>query len=123
MLAMTLLAVTLLFALWELHIPRFTDFLAAEPILLVTIEILGYLLFSALFVGIGATMTDVSSARQFHGMVLMLPFLPFIFIGPVLANPSGLFAQIGTYIPFTAPGVLLLRLTILEEWPWLEIVI
>src|SRR5699024_1820608 len=82
-----------------------------------------YLLFSALFVGIGATMTDVSSAGQFHGMVLMLPFLPFIFIGPVLANPSGLFAQIGTYIPFTAPGVLLLRLTILEEWPWLEIVI
>src|SRR5699024_2030241 len=80
---------------------------------LVTIAILGYLLFSALFVGIGATMTDVSSAGQFHGMVLMLPFLPFIFIGPVLANPSGLFAQIVTYIPFKDTGVFILCLTIL----------
>ncbi|HLR81272.1 MAG TPA: ABC transporter permease [Bacillota bacterium] len=121
--AMIFLAFTVPFAIWKLDIPVFTYLFAPETILLVTIAILGYLLFSALFVGIGATMTDVSSAGQFHGMVLMLPFLPFIFIGPVLANPSGLFAQIGTYIPFTAPGVLLLRLTILEEWPWLEIVI
>lgn len=52
---------------------------------------------------------------------MMLPFLPFVFIGPVLSNPDGLAAQIATYIPFSAPGVLLMRLTMLEEWPWLQI--
>jgi ABC-2 type transport system permease protein len=41
----------------------------------------------------------------------------------VLTDPSGLWAQIGTYLPFTSPAVLILRLSILEEWPWAEIVI
>src|SRR5699024_7039688 len=81
------------------------------------------LLFAAMFVGIGATMADVSSAGQFQGMVLMLPFLPFIFIGPVISDPGGLLAQIGTYIPFTSPGILILRLSMMSEWPWVEIII
>src|SRR5690625_4316649 len=84
---------------------------------------MGYLLFTALFVGVGATMADVSSAGNFQGLVMMLPFLPFVFIGPVVSDPSGLFAKIGTYIPFSTPGVLLLRLSLLEEWPGIEIMI
>ena len=52
---------------------------------------------------------------------MMLPFLPAIFIGPILSNPSGLIAQIGSFIPITAPAVLLVRLSVLEEWPWMEI--
>src|SRR5699024_12688960 len=60
---------------------------------------------------------------NFQGMVMMLPFLPFIFIAPVINDPSGIVAQVGTYIPFTTPGVLLMRLMVLEEWPWVEIII
>ncbi|WP_099355729.1 ABC transporter permease [Fredinandcohnia onubensis] len=110
-------------ALWKLDIPILDYLMGPEILLFVLIAILGYLLFAALFVGVGATMADMSSAGNFQGMVMMLPFLPFVFIGPVIGDPSGLIAQIGTYIPFTAPGVLLLRLTFLEEWPWIEIVI
>src|SRR5690625_7390881 len=68
-------------------------------------------------------MEDISTSGNFQGMVLMLPFLPFIFLGPILNDPSGLIAKIGTYIPFTSPGVLLIRLSMLEEWPWLEIIL
>ncbi|WP_369693586.1 hypothetical protein [Lentibacillus sp. CBA3610] len=32
-------------------------------------------------------------------------------------------AQVGTYVPFTTPGVLLMRLIVMEEWPWMEIII
>ncbi|HWO77799.1 MAG TPA: ABC transporter permease [Bacillus sp. (in: firmicutes)] len=110
-------------ALWKLEIPLFKYLLVPELILYVAIAILGYLLFSALFVGVGATMADMTSTGNFQGMVMMLPFLPFMFIGPVVSDPSGLFAQVGSYIPFTAPGVLLLRLTLLESWPWIEIMI
>ncbi|WP_342430979.1 ABC transporter permease [Neobacillus sp. FSL H8-0543] len=110
-------------ALWKLDIPLFEYLLVPELILYIAIAILGYFLFSALFVGVGATMADMSSAGNFQGMVMMLPFLPFMFIGPVISDPSGLIAQVGTYIPFTAPGVLLLRLTLLESWPWIEIMI
>ena len=54
---------------------------------------------------------------------MMLPFSPFLFIGPVISDPSGFWAQLGSYIPFTSPGVLILRLSLLEEWPWVEIII
>lgn len=121
-------AVFLVFAIpisiWQLDdVPILEYLLVPELILLVAIAILGYFLFASLFVGIGATMADMSSAGNFQGMVMMLPFLPFVFIGPVISDPSGLIAQIGTYIPFTTPGVLLMRLTVMEEWPWIEIII
>lgn len=108
-------------ALWKLDFPLFDYLLVPESLLFILIAIMGYLLFASLFVGIGATMADMGSAGNFQGMVMMLPFLPFIFIGPVISNPSGLFAKIGTFFPFTTPGVLMLRLTMLEEWPWLEV--
>ncbi|WP_100009734.1 ABC transporter permease [Lentibacillus sediminis] len=117
------IAVVLPLAIWRLDIPVLEYLFVPELILLVGIAILGYLLFATIFVGIGATMADISTAGNFQGMVMMLPFLPFIFIGPVLSNPTGLMAQVGTYIPFTSPGVILLRLATMEEWPWIEIVI
>ncbi|NAP00349.1 ABC transporter permease [Halomonas sp. MG34] len=107
--------------MWRLDEPLLEYLLVPELALYLLIAILGYLLFASIFVGIGATMADVTTAGNFQGFVMMLPFLPFVFIGPVLSDPSGLMAQIGTYIPFTSPAVLLLRLTTLEEWPWIEI--
>lgn len=127
MLGMVQAAVFLIFAIpiaiWKFNIPVFDYLFVPELILYVLLAILGYLLYAAMFVGIGATMSDMTTAGNFQGMVMMLPFLPFVFIGPVIADPGGLFAQIGTYIPFSAPGVLLLRLIMLEEWPWIEIII
>ncbi|OZU89238.1 hypothetical protein CIL03_05835 [Virgibacillus indicus] len=111
------------FLVWRIDIPVMEYLLVPELALLIGIAILGYLLFASVFVGVGATMADISTAGNFQGMVMMLPFLPFIFIGPVFADPEGLMAQIGTYIPFTSPGVLIMRLSILEEWPWVEIAI
>jgi len=111
------------FAVWRLDIPLMNYLFVPETILFVGLAILSYLLFASIFVGIGATMSDISTAGNFQGLVMMLPFLPFVFIGPVLSDPNGLWAQIGTYIPFTSPGVLLLRLIVLEEWPWAEIII
>ncbi len=119
--AVVFLGFALPFAIIKLEIPVFEYLFVPETLLLVSIAVLGYLLFSSIFVGIGATMADMSSAGQFQGFVMMLPFLPFVFIGPVLSDPSGIVAQVGTYIPFTAPGVLLLRLTVLDVWPWMQI--
>ncbi|QOY38584.1 ABC transporter permease [Anaerobacillus isosaccharinicus] len=108
---------------WKIDIPFIEYLFVPELVILILIALLGYLLFAALFVGVGATMSDISTAGNFQGLIMMLPFAPFIFIGPVFSDPSGLMAQIGTYIPFTTPGVLILRLSLLEEWPWVEIII
>ena len=117
------IAIILPLLIWQIDFPFMDYVLVPELALLLLIAVLGYLLFASVFVGVGATMTDVSTAGNFQGMVMMLPFLPFIFIGPVFSDPSGLMAQIGTYIPFTSPGVLIMRLSLLDEWPWVEILI
>ncbi|MGI2327014.1 ABC transporter permease [Planococcus sp. YIM B11945] len=108
--------------LWKIDFPVIEYLLVPELLVLLLISILGYLLYAALFVGIGATMADISTAGNFQGLVMMLPFSPFLFIGPVFSNPSGFWSQLGSYIPFTSPGVLILRLSLLEAWPWGEII-
>ncbi len=109
--------------IWKFDLPVLEFLFVPELAILLLIAILGYLLFASIFVGIGATIEDVSTSGNFQGMVLMLPFLPFVLIGPILNNPTGLVAQIGSYIPFTSPGILIIRLSMLEEWPWIEVAI
>src|SRR5690625_3562932 len=110
-------------ALWKIDLPLFEYLLVPELVVLLTIAILGYLLFASIFVGLGATMEDASSTGNFQGLVLMLPFLPFILLGPVLSDPAGTVAKVGSYIPFTSPGIFIIRLSTIEEWPWMDIII
>src|SRR5690625_2782026 len=107
--------------MWKVDIPILKYLFVPELLILLTIAILGYLMFASLFVGLGATIEDVSTSGNFQGLVLMLPFIPFMLIGPVISDPNGVIAKVGSYIPVTSPGILLLRLTMLEEWPKLEI--
>ncbi|MFW6030185.1 MAG: ABC transporter permease, partial [Halanaerobiales bacterium] len=69
--------------------------------LLLLFGLLGYFMFAALFVGIGATMDDMQSASNTQGMVFMLPWLPVIFIGPIFSNPGGIIAQVASIFPLT----------------------
>ncbi|GIO19119.1 sodium transporter [Oceanobacillus oncorhynchi subsp. incaldanensis] len=117
------IAVLLPFIISQTDIPILEYLLVPRTLLFVFIALLSYLMFAAIFVGVGATMSDVSSAGNLQGFVMMLPFLPFIIIGPVISNPDGILATVSTYIPFTAPSVLLMRLTMLDDWPWIEIMI
>ena len=117
------LAILLPIAIWKIDFPIIKYLLVPELAVLLLIAVLGYLMFASLFVGIGATIEDASSAGNFQGLVLMLPFVPAVLIGPVFSDPTGVVAQVGSYIPFTAPATLIVRLSILEEWPWIEIII
>src|SRR5699024_10261785 len=92
-----------------------------ELLIFLLIALLGYLLFAALFVGIGATIEDVSTSGNFQGLILMLPFLPIVFIGPIIANPNGIVAKVTSFVPITSPATLIVRLSLLEEWPWIEL--
>src|SRR5690625_3806341 len=109
--------------LWKIDLPIFQYLFVPELAVLITIAVLGYLIFASIFVGLEATTEDVSTSGNFQGLVLMLPFVPFMLIGPVMSAPNGVIAKVGSFIPVTSPGILLLRLTMLEEWPTLEIAI
>lgn len=124
-LGMTQVIVWLGFAIplviWKFDIPVLDYLLVPETLLLLFIAIAGYLLFAAIFVGMGATVEDMATAGNFQGFIFMLPFIPFMFIGPIISDPNGMIAKVATYIPITTPSVLLIRLSMLEKWPWIEI--
>ncbi len=83
----------------------------------------GYLMFSAMFVTLGATMEDVQSATNFQGTIMMIPMFPFFLIVPIISDPSGLVAMVGTYFPLTTPGVMLMRLSLAKSIPAWEIIV
>ncbi|SDH51322.1 ABC transporter permease [Desulfosporosinus hippei] len=105
-------------AWYFLDIPIFEMISLGQLPILIFFALTGYLLFAALFVGIGSTMTDMQSASNTQGMVFMLPMLGFIFVGPVISNPNGLAAQIGTFFPLTSPTITILRLGLAEVPTW-----
>ncbi|MCW3489730.1 ABC transporter permease [Dethiobacter alkaliphilus] len=72
----------------------------------------GYLLYSAFLVSMGATIDDLYTAGNFQGLVFMMPMLPILLIGPVVQNPNGTVALIGSYFPLTTPSIMLLRLAL-----------
>lgn len=120
--AFVILAFALGFALYKLDdIPIIEYLLQPELLLFLLIAVLGYLLFASLYVGLGATMSDISTAGNFQSMIMIIPFISFFFIGPVFADPTSMLAKVLTYIPFTSPTILLARLIRMDEWVWMEI--
>ncbi len=93
----------------------FLDFPILEALKAVNLPVIllfglgGYLLFSALFVGLGATMEDLQSAGNAQGLVIMLPMLAFLFLGPVMTNPDGSIAVFASIFPFTSSVIMMLR--------------
>ena len=71
----------------------------------------GYFLYASIFAAIGAAIDNQADAQQF-----MLPITLIIIIGlyvgvlTVPEDPNGIIAQIFSYIPFTSPIVMLMRI-------------
>ncbi len=71
----------------------------------------GYFLYASIFAAIGAAIDNQADAQQF-----MLPITLIIIIGlyvgvlTVPEDPNGIVAQIFSYIPFTSPIVMLMRI-------------
>lgn len=106
-----------------LKIPVLKYLWIPELIPMVFFALAGYLLYSAIFVAIGATMEDAQSGNSFQSVILLIPMLPLFVIGPIIGNPSGVVALIGTFFPLTTPGVMLARLSVSQNIPLWEILL
>lgn len=71
----------------------------------------GYLLYGSLYAAIGAAVDSETDTQQFM-MPLLMPLMLAIYIGffTVIENPHGTVSQIFSYIPFTSPVVMLMRI-------------
>jgi len=71
----------------------------------------GYLLYASLYAAIGAAVDSETDTQQFM-LPIILPLILAVYVGffTVLDNPHGTVAQIFSYIPFTSPVVMLMRI-------------
>lgn len=113
----------LIAAYMALRIPVWHYLFVPQMPLVLFFALTGYLLYSSILVSFGATIEDMATATNFQGMVTMIPMLPIFFIGPVIVNPNGIIAKIGSYFPLTTPGVMLLRLTLSTTMTTLDILL
>lgn len=72
---------------------------------------LGFGLYATLMAGLGALGTSYRETQQISGMVSILAFIPFMLLTIILELPNGIVARVLSYIPFTAPTTMVLRLT------------
>ncbi len=71
----------------------------------------GYLLYASLYAAIGAAVDNETDTQQFMLPVLM-PLILAVYVGffTVIENPHGTVSQVFSYIPFTSPVVMLMRI-------------
>ncbi|RED44977.1 ABC transporter permease [Seonamhaeicola aphaedonensis] len=73
--------------------------------------VVGYLLYSSLYAAIGAAVDNETDTQQFMLPILM-PLILAVYIGifTVIEDPHGTVSTVFSYIPFTSPVVMLMRI-------------
>jgi len=72
----------------------------------------GYFVSAVIMVGVGAVATKVQEANQL-GFLVIIPLLASIYVLPlILSNPDGGLARALSFIPFTAPSAMMIRLAV-----------
>jgi ABC-2 type transport system permease protein len=83
-----------------------------DPLLItsfVVYFILGYLLYSAILIGIGSVVNTIQEAQALMMPVMMTLMLPLVAMMPIGRDPNGTFAKVMSYIPPFTPFVMMNR--------------
>ncbi|MFW6309111.1 MAG: ABC transporter permease [bacterium] len=87
--------------------------------------VFGYIMISALFAAMGATMKEAEEGSQAQGFLVIIPMLPIFMSGMIFNAPNMLWARILSHIPPFIPGMVLLRMsaTTLPLWEMVTILL
>jgi len=83
--------------------------------------VLGFMLYAALFGAVGAMVSNQEDVQQAVMPVMLLLVMSLIFMQPILLNPSSTLAKTMSWLPFSAPLMMPLRMALITI-PWYEIV-
>ncbi len=73
--------------------------------------LLGYVFYASLFAAVGAMVSSIEEAQQAAQPVMMLLISSIIFVQPVMTNPTGGIALVMSWLPFSAPIIMPMRMT------------
>lgn len=80
--------------------------------------ILGYMLYTAIFVGIGSSVTTEQESQQITSMISIVLIIPIIFATSIIQNPNTLLVKILSYFPLTSASIMLLRMNVQTPELW-----
>jgi len=72
----------------------------------------GFILYASLLAAVGAMVNNEQEAQQAAQPVIFLMIAAMLFLQPVLQNPNSRLAEVVSWIPFTAPIIMPLRMTL-----------
>lgn len=87
-------------------------------LLILLFFLLGYGVYSALYAAVGATVNSEQEAQQALAPILVLIVASALFIQPAMLNPTGTLARVTSMVPFSAPIIMPLRMSIVPIPPW-----
>ncbi len=84
--------------------------------------VLGFIFYAGLFAAVGAMVSSQEDVQQASMPVMLLLISTVIFMQPILLSPGSDLARIMTLIPFSAPILMPLRMSLVTV-PWYELAI
>jgi ABC-2 type transport system permease protein len=120
-----------------LIVPTIFDVIPAAPELPMNLGVIawvlafflaGYFMTAVFMAGMGAMTTRVQEANQLAFLVIMPLFAPINAVTVIISKPDGVVARVLSFIPFTAPTTMMVRLategsSILESLASLAVVV
>jgi ABC-2 type transport system permease protein len=82
--------------------------------------VLGFIFYSSLFAAIGAMVNSQEDVQQASMPVMLLLISSVIFMTPIMTNPGSGLARTMSLLPFSAPILMPLRMTLIPV-PWYEV--
>jgi ABC-2 type transport system permease protein len=91
-------------------------------ILLLLFFLLGFFFYAALFAAVGSAVNNPEDAQQATLPVMLLLVTTIALVIPVLLSPAEPLAQVASWVPFSAPILMPLRLAVMQV-PWPEVIL
>jgi ABC-2 type transport system permease protein len=82
--------------------------------------VLGFIFYASLFAAIGAMVNSQEDVQQASMPVMLLLISSVIFMTPIMTNPGSALARTMSLLPFSAPILMPLRMTLIPV-PWYEV--
>ncbi|MFN2565728.1 MAG: ABC transporter permease [Gemmatimonadaceae bacterium] len=83
-------------------------------VLLLLFFLVGYIFYAALHAAIGSMVNSEQEAQQAALPVMFLLIGTFIFVQPILLDPTGTLAIVMSWLPFSSPIIMPLRMTVIQ---------
>ena len=87
-------------------------------LMLLLFFVAGYVFYSALFAAVGAMVSSEQEAQQALMPIILLLVSSFVFFQPILSNPTSGLAHTLSWLPFSAPIVMPLRMAVIPVAGW-----